>query len=256
MKKIIAFLTILLSLTACSGTVPALHETETPNDPLESMNRFFFIGNQNLDRFILEPIAIGYDAVTPSAVRLMVRNEMDYITLPRTIANSLLQGDLDIAGDMTARLFINTFFGGLGLLDPAADIGLKPHSEDFGQTLAAWGVNDGFYLVIPLLGPTTLRDFAAKPVDSAAIPVNYIGGDSSEQMLVAASYKALDVIEWRAQNIATFRNLRNSTEDLYALTRNIYLQSRNAEIQNQKTEKAKNNGSGQTTIDFDSYIDE
>ncbi len=199
------------------------------SDPFEPWNRHVFAFNNTLDDYILEPVSRGYDAVTPSVIRLLIRNELDYLQSPVSIANSVLQGDIDVVLHTGGRFFVNTIFGGLGLLDAASSFGLKPHQEDFGQTLAVWGVSDGGYYVAPVLGSLTLRDLGGKIADFAFSPMTYVG---DEVVYVSGAATALGIVDFRASYADTINNLKESSSDYYTTVKTIYMQRRNSDIKN------------------------
>ena len=201
----------------------------TIDDPFENWNRGVFAFNNTLDKYILEPVSIAYDAVTPDVLRLIVNNELDYIQSPISIANSILQGDIDVMLHTTGRFFINTTFGGLGLLDAASSFGLKPHHEDFGQTLAVWGVSDGGYYVAPVLGSMTFRDLGGKVTDFAFTPSTYVGDYA---MYAVPAITAVGIVDFRASNSEFISNLKESSSDYYTTVKTIYIQKRNSDIKN------------------------
>ena len=207
----------------------SLAENSIVIDPFEDWNRNVFAFNNTLDQYLLRPVAETYDFITPKTVRLLVKNELDYIQSPISIANSMLQGDIDIILHTSGRFLINTFFGGIGLLDAASDFGLKPHREDFGQTLSVWGVSDGGYYVAPILGSLTLRDLAGKITDFAFAPTTYVGDNI---IYATATASGLEVIEFRANNAELIDNLKKASPDYYATIKTVYIQKRNADIKN------------------------
>lgn len=217
-------------LTACAGGKPVLSDTSHANDPYEGWNRGVFAFNNFVDKYTLSPVAQGYNYVTPKVVRNIVSNELDYIQSPVSIANAALQGDWEVFKHVTGRFMINTFFGGLGMLDAAHDFGFPVHREDFGQTLAVWGVPDGRYYMAPLFGSLTLRDVGGKITDYAFDPLTYSGDD---MIAVSAGRSALGFVEFRARNFDTIEGLKSSSEDYYATVRSIYLQKRNSDIMNE-----------------------
>ena len=147
---------LIVVLAGCAVRPP----DEAANDPLEPLNRAVYKFNDVLDRAVLKPVAQGYQDYIPSPMRTGVRNFFFNLYEPFTIVNNALQGKPgDAAGD-TMRLIFNTTFGVFGLFDVATGWGLEPHSEDFGQTFGVWGFGEGWYLMLPLLGPSTARDAA------------------------------------------------------------------------------------------------
>ena len=171
----------VLSLAACLAPAAALAQEAPgepayqtidvdlgvdPNrvDPWEDFNRAMFATHETVDRAVLEPVARGYRAVTPQPVRNSVRSFLRNLRSPVILANDLLQGEFGRAGRTVARFGLNSTVGFLGLFDPATGLGIERHEEDFGQTLAVWGVDSGPYLFIPLMGPT-MRDGGGRIVD-------------------------------------------------------------------------------------------
>jgi phospholipid-binding lipoprotein MlaA len=226
LKSLIIFSGAIL-LQACQSS-PNSQDSQI-SDPYEGYNRSVFAFNNTMDAYLLEPVAIGYNAITPAVIRLLIRNEIDYFQSPVSIINSALQGDLQSFLHTSGRFFLNTTFGGLGLLDAASGFGLKPHQEDFGQTLAVWGVPNGVYYMAPFLGPLTLRDLGGRVIDTAFTPTTYMGDDI---ITFNIANMALGITEFRASNIDTVNNLKASSSDYYAILKTIYIQRRNAAIKN------------------------
>jgi len=218
---------VILFLTGChSYNMQSQLEID---DPHEDFNRVIFSFNDYVDQYALEPIAVTYDTVTPKVFRLLIANELDYLQSPVSIANSVLQGDLKSFLHTSGRFFINTTLGGLGLLDVASSFGLLQHQEDFGQTLAVWGVPEGMYYMAPFIGPLTLRDVGARFIDFAISPTTFIGDDI---VTLNIANTALGIIDFRASNLDTIANLKASTSDYYAAVRTIYVQRRRSAIKN------------------------
>lgn len=171
-------------LLAVLAAVPAVAEgtppTEAPpvSDPLEPLNRKVLVFNYVADRAVLRPASVVYRRVVPGFARTGVRNFLDNLLEPRTVLNQCLQGKFGAASADAARFLVNSTIGVAGLFDPATAMGLKQHREDFGQTLGRWGVGTGPYLVLPLLGPSTLRDGGGKLVDVATGPMNALDDDA------------------------------------------------------------------------------
>ncbi|MCX8099700.1 MAG: VacJ family lipoprotein [Geminicoccaceae bacterium] len=196
-------------------------------DPLEPINRTIFGLNELVDVMLLGPVAQAYGEL-PSPVRTGVRNVLDNLRAPVTFVNDLLQGETDRAGNTFARLFINSTIGIFGLFDLASEFGYPKHREDFGQTLAVWGVRDGAFLMLPLLGPSTVRDAAGWVVDTAAIdPIGQLAG--SEVGLARAAGEAVDT---RQRLDPVVQDVRRNSLDPYATVRSAYLQRRAVEIRN------------------------
>ena len=232
-----AFTRKLFSLTAlvgalCLSACATSQNTTEVNDPLEGINRATLKFNEGVDKVVLEPVARGYRFVTPQAGRTVVSNFLRNLNSPVIIGNELLQGDLEGAGNATARVIINTLAGFGGILDLAADGGIEHEPEDFGQTLATWGVGDGAYVVLPLLGPSTIRDATGRMVDSYADPLRMYLFNIEEEHLhytrVAAS-----VVSQREELLEVIDDLRRNSFDYYAALRSAYVQRRQALINDQ-----------------------
>lgn len=225
------------------------------NDPFEPFNRAVFKFNDVVDQTVLRPVAIGYRAVLPSGVRNGIRNFLDNLETPVILVNCLLQGEWQRAGDTTGRFMANTILGLGGLIDVASDAGIPKHDEDFGQTLAVWGVNSGPYVVLPLLGPSTFRDGVGLGVDALIDPFGILGGDQlygeydKEGPWVRL---AVDNVDWRARNLETIDDLRRTSLDFYATVRSAYRQRRIAEISNGRPDRAGGLESMPPMVDFDS----
>ena len=187
-------------------------------DPWESFNRPVFRFNVTLDTYALKPVAKGYQAVTPQFLEDGVHNVFRNIGDVGNLANDLLQGKLHDAGVDTGRLIFNTTFGLLGFFDVASEMGLQRNDEDFGQTLGAWGVGSGPYLVIPFLGPSSLRDAPAKIPDSYLTPYPYIDHVPTRNVT-----RAVNVVDTRASLLSAEKMVSG---DKYIFIRNAYLQNR------------------------------
>lgn len=219
------------------------------NDPLEPMNRAIFQFNEVTDKVVLRPVAVTYQAVVPKGVRIGIRNFLTHLKSPITILNALLQGEGVRARDTFGRFMTNTILGLGGLIDVASGAGIPRHQEDFGQTLAVWGVAPGPYLMLPLLGPSNFRDGIASGIDGALDPVGrYI---SSEYGLEGVGVRyTLNAVDWRANNLKTIDELRNSSLDFYATVRSGFRQRRLHSIRNGR--EATNDSTGApSVIDFD-----
>jgi phospholipid-binding lipoprotein MlaA len=209
-------LAIALSLCGCAS-VPA--GKADPRDRLERFNRSMYGFNKAADRAIVQPVARGYRELMPQPVRRGITNFMENYTYPRTIVNDLLQGKLADGGRDTLRLVFNTV-GGLGFLDPASRFGLTANDEDFGQTLGRWGVPIGSYLVLPVLGPSTLRDAVGRVPDEYTTGRHYVDDE-----YVRYGMAAVDVIDRRA-SLLDVEQVLAETFDEYAFVRNAWLQRR------------------------------
>lgn len=203
-----------LCLTLLPGSVAWAAE----EDPFEPVNRVVFRVNDTLDTYALRPLAKGYQRVTPDFVEARVGNFFDNLGDVVSLANDVLQGKFHDAGVDTSRVLFNTTFGGLGLFDVASRMGLPRNDEDLGQTLGVWGLGNGPYLVLPLLGPSTLRDAVGRGGDSFLRPYRYVDPVSSRNAMLA-----VDVVDTRAGLLSAERMV---TGDKYVFMRNAYLQNR------------------------------
>lgn len=201
-------------------------------DPMENMNRTTLKINEAIDKGVLEPVARGYRAATPTAFRLALRNFLRNLKSPVIIGNQILQGDLEGTANSTLRMVVNTLAGFGGILDLASDGGVAYEQEDFGQTLAVWGVDDGPYLVLPLLGPSTLRDAGGMLVDAYADPIRlYLFNTDQEEWHYARI--AAGVVDQREELLEVIDDLRRNSFDYYAALRSTYMQRRKALINDQ-----------------------
>ncbi len=196
-----------------------------PADPFEPFNRGVYGFNEKVDQAVLKPVAQAYRSALPSPVRTGVNNFFGNLGDVWNFANSVLQLRLQNSAETFMRLNVNTFFGLGGLLDIATEAGIERHNEDFGQTLGRWGVPTGPYLVLPLLGPSTVRDAAALPVDRWGDPVLGIGDIVTRNELAA-----LRVIDTRASFLRAGQLLNDAALDKYSFTRDVWLQKRRSEV--------------------------
>jgi phospholipid-binding lipoprotein MlaA len=201
-------------------------------DPWEPMNRGIFAFNDGLDRWLLEPIAIGWDTVVPDPAQRGVANVFANLATPRRVANDLLQGKPEKAGDDLGRFVVNTTFGILGIFDPAGAEGIAPGDEDFGQTLGVWGVPAGPYLVLPFFGPSSPRDAAGLAVDSAALSPEFWFAP----WYVSSPAGATRVINARALALETVRAEREAAFDFYVSVRSAYIQYRINQVRDRADE--------------------
>jgi phospholipid-binding lipoprotein MlaA len=216
---------VLALMVVLSGPVRAQVDE---NDPLEPLNRAFFEFNRVLDGMFLEPFARIYRYVTPQFLRDAVRNFLDNLDTPVVLANDILQGEPYRAEKTIGRFMLNTIMGLGGLIDVGGLLGMpERHKEDFGQTLAVYGVGEGPYLVLPLLGPTNPRDTFGFVVDFAFDPMTYVAPTD-----IALARFGTDLLSFREQNIEAFEEVKRSSIDLYAATRTLARQLRASEIRN------------------------
>jgi len=206
-------------------------EIDTENDPLELLNRFTFAFNLMLDTMVFQPVAATYRFLLPAKARNSVRNTVRNLRSPLIFVNDVLQGELERAETTLVRFLVNSTIGVLGLFDVAADMGYPYHNEDFGQTLGAHGMGEGFYLVLPILGPSSPRDGIGMLVDYYLDPISYAADAADVEDLLLARTIA-DGIDTRARNIEVIEDLQRDSIDFYARVRSLYRQSRANDIRN------------------------
>ncbi len=197
-------------------------------DPWEGFNRAMFSFNDTLDTYALKPLAQGYQAVTPEFLEDGIHNVFNNVGDVGNLANDLLQGKVQDAGVDTSRLIFNTTFGLLGFFDVANQMGLQRNDEDFGQTFGAWGLGSGPYLVLPLLGPSTVRDATGKIPDSFLEPYPYIN-----DVPVRNVTRAVDVVDTRASLLSAEKLISG---DKYLFIRNAFLQNREFKVKDGQVE--------------------
>ncbi|MBV7256372.1 VacJ family lipoprotein [Pacificimonas sp. WHA3] len=218
---------VLALLGACATTPAAYQE----GDSAEGFNRAIYSFNDAVDKAVIKPVAKGYRAVVPKPARTGITNALDNVDEPLSFMNALLQGKIKRAFRAVDRFAINSTYGVLGFADRAAELGLERQEEDFGQTLAVWGVPSGPYIMLPLLGPSSLRDAAGFGLDSVTDP----WGRFQERTLNLSGTERLgvtggEVIELRARLVETADPLIENAFDPYATIKSAYIQSRTAEI--------------------------
>ncbi len=212
----------LCFLTGCAST----WQPKTPEDPYESYNRAVFAFNLSVDRHVYRPIAKGYDFITPVFVQNRIQNFFSNINQIPVIANDLLQINPSWMFSDIGRLLVNSTLGLGGLFDPATPIGMKKHNQDFGLTMAVWGVRESPYFLLPFLPPSTARDFLTLPVDGYLLSVwTYVDPE-----WVRYSARGLDFIQMRARLLSADKAV-DQAFDPYLFVRDYYLQNRKAKIQ-------------------------
>lgn len=220
-----------LALTGCASGPRGPEEV---NDPLEVPNRFVFAANEAADTLLIRPAAEVYHGVVPDPVRAAVQNVLANLLAPLVIGNSLLQGDVQNASNATGRFMTNTILGLGGVLDVASPAGIPAYrQEDFGQTLAVWGVGEGPYLVLPLIGRSNARDALGFGVDTVADPFR-IGMSAANANGVLYTRSGASAIDTRAGILREVDDLRRNSVDFYATARSLNTQQRNAAIRNGK----------------------
>lgn len=200
-------------------------------DPFESVNRKVFAFNHSLDKNAALPAATYYKHAVPDDVRDGLHNFLSNLNLPVTFANDMLQGEVTEAGYAVCRLGVNTTIGVLGVMDPATDWGCVANDEDFGQTLAVYGVPGGPYMVLPLLGSTLPRDMAGKLlVDHYFNPLGYVAYRG--KYYVTITQNVIKLVDQRSRAINALKDVERTSIDYYAAVRSIYVQRRNTQIDN------------------------
>jgi phospholipid-binding lipoprotein MlaA len=224
--KLIAWTGLLVLIgTGCATRTPY----EDASDPLEPVNRVIYTFNDYLDRGVLKPVAQMYVEYVPATARTGVRNFYNNLFEPITIVNQVLQGKGHEAANDTMRFGFNTIFGLLGLIDVATGWGLEHHTEDFGQTFAVWGFGEGWYLVLPLLGPSNVRDTVGLIPEMRLQPMQYI----DDTTLKYSAY-TLFFISRRADLLSASKVLDSASLDPYLQVREAYRQKRWNEIHDGK----------------------
>ena len=215
--RILALLLLLLPAACATGA--------DPGDPLEPVNRRVLAANLVMDDAAIRPAAAAYRDNVPAPVRAGVRNALVNLRQPRILANQLLQLRLEDAGHTLMRFFLNSTVGLGGLIDVAGPAGITPRTGDFGQTLDAWGLPSGPYLVLPLLGPSNPRDALGAAADLVGDPFTWL-----LPWEATVGRLGLDGIEQRAANIEGLDELRRGSLDFYSRLRSVWRQAREAEL--------------------------
>lgn len=215
---------LALALVVASGCATTGRGETTNNDPWEGMNRGVYAFNDALDRAVLKPVAKGYDWIVPGFAKEGVNNFFANLDDIPTGLNNILQGKPGSGLSDLGRFALNSVFGIFGLWDVATPLGLEKHEEDFGQTLAVWGLNSGPYLVLPLFGPSTLRDGPARVVTPSWAYGEWWGSDTTWGLFT------LDVIRTRANLFQAESVLQEAALDKYSFIRDAWVQRRRSVI--------------------------
>jgi len=220
LRNTCAALGAVLLLGGCScGTKDAI------NDPLEPVNREIFAFNRSLDTKAALPAATYYKSAVPGGAREGVHNFLSNLSLPVTFANDALQGRMTLASETICRFGVNTSIGVLGVMDPATDMGCPEHDQDFGLTLASYGVPGGPYMVLPLLGPTMPRDLFGKlVVDHYFNPLGYVSYDG--KLYVSLTENLVKLVDQRSRHVGELHDVERNSIDYYSSMRAIYYQKR------------------------------
>ncbi len=205
-------------------------EDQVVADPFEPVNRKIYAFNNQLDRFLLEPVSKAYAGVLPNPARNSVRAFIDNLKSPVWFANDVLQGEWDRAGTTAGRFALNSTLGVVGFYDFAANhANMKKHDEDFGQTLGVWGVGNGPYIMLPVFGPSTARDALGRVGDRFIDPINYAEGGDANEFLIGL--RLTDVVDIRVRTAPAINATRDSA-DPYAQVRSLYIQAREGVVRN------------------------
>ena len=230
-KKISSVLLVSLILSSTPNGLKAAEEC------FEGVSRSVFKFNMAFDDVILEPVSKGYNKL-PEVIKRGTSNFTSNIATLLSIPNSLLQGNFNQLGHATGSVIINSTFGVLGFLNPAERIGLNPHKEDLGQTLGTYGIGSGCYFILPILGPTTVRDSVGLVADTFIDPFAHVTIRENELIGISGntldyfSVKGVSAVDFRADNITSFDSLEKNSIDLYSSVKSIYLQTRKNKIAN------------------------
>jgi phospholipid-binding lipoprotein MlaA len=220
MRRLVSVSILFAALLATGCASLPSNSKRDPRDPYERFNRASYTFNDALDRAALKPIAKGYRAIAPQFVETGVSNFFDNLDTSTTLVNDLLQGKFGAAAHDTGRLLLNTTIGIGGFFDPATAAGLDKNEEDFGQTLGKWGVPSGPYLMVPFLGPSTVRDGIGEIPDEYTDPRHYVERDA-----IRFGILFFNLLDSRARQLSLEDTL-NQAFDKYAFIRNAYLQRR------------------------------
>ena len=233
LKRIPALFLVIL-VTFIAGCAQDGGNSSGFYDPIEPANRSVHAFNVGVDKYALRPVSRAYGAVTPDPVENMVENVGDNLGAPADAINHFLQGNLYSSATMVGRFVINTTLGLVGLFDPASSLGLEETQTDFGQTLGQWGVGEGAYVVLPLLGPSTARDTTGRVVDFFIDPVGvFIKSPESDYVLGA---RALDIVDTRHRYTGVIDQAFYGSVDSYAATRGGYLQTTRTALKDETEE--------------------
>jgi phospholipid-binding lipoprotein MlaA len=233
-----------LAIIGCAAPVAAWAQQPAPatavsvenfDDPLENTNRAVFGFNQQVDRIVLVPLATTYKTVVPGPVRDSVHDFLRNLDEPIIFANDVLQARPDLASTTLARFVVNSTIGIGGLWDPATKMHLPYHSNDLGVTFAVWGIGSGPYLILPVLGPSNVRDAVGMVGDGYADPGNIIASDN-HVVWAAFARAGTEGIDARSRNIKTLADIERTSLDYYATIRSLYRQRRAAQIRHEYTD--------------------
>jgi len=220
-RRVALLAVVLAALAGCATIREGRGGPGQRLDPWESWNRKVFNFNEGVDNAVLKPVATFYADVMPQPVRRSVTNFFNNFSDAWSAVNNILQGKFALGMEDATRVGANTLFGLLGILDVASEMGLEHHYEDFGQTLGRYGVGAGAYVVLPILGPSTVRDTAATPLDRLASPPALFDGTGTQ-----IGFTLLQIINTRAELLGATRVIDDISLDKYTFIRDAYLQRR------------------------------
>nr|WP_321467106.1 VacJ family lipoprotein [uncultured Desulfobulbus sp.] len=242
--SILILTVVLLTSTAQAADLldDASYEDEgvyTVSDPIEPVNRAIFVFNDKLYLWVLDPVATGYSKVVPRDIRGCIGNFFYNLSEPVRAGNCLLQGRFRDSGLTISRFLLNSIFGVFGLADPAShEFAIAPVYATFGETLSVWGIGDGFYLVVPLYGPSTLRDFTGFVVDSVAETTYYPWDDDDN--LLPYGLLAVEFLNKTSLHLGEYQELKSLSFDPYIALRNGYFQMRSKQRNHRKPSPTNN----------------
>jgi len=226
---------IVLGLVmCCAGCAAATRDAtvtddvDTERDPAEPVNRAIFKANVAADHAVIKPVAQAYSDHVPEGVQKGIHNVVQNLKEPAVAVNDALQGNVKHAWESVQRLAVNSTAGVGGIFDVAEKLGIPGHKSDFGQTLAVWGVGEGPFVELPLLGPSNARDAVGTVVDMAMNPLTFVGGAPATYASVATG--SANAVDTRAQHLKDLDELERNSLDYYATLRSVYRQHRDAEI--------------------------
>jgi phospholipid-binding lipoprotein MlaA len=232
LRPAVVVFALVLCCGGCAATTPTASTTaddaDTEHDPAEPVNRAIFKVNVAADHAVMRPVAQAYVDHVPEGVQKGIHNVVQNLKEPAVAVNDALQGNVNQAWQSVQRLAVNSTVGVAGIFDVASQLGLPPHKADFGQTLAVWGVGEGPFVELPLLGPSNARDTVGTAVDMALNPLTFVGGAPATYAGVATG--SANVVDVRSQHLHDLDELERNSLDYYATLRSVYRQHRDAEI--------------------------
>lgn len=239
MKRTVVFVCVALVAALATPARSVMADVEEPYDPIEGVNRAIFSFNDTLDVHVLEPVARTYREYTPDPIRTGIGNFFLNLRYPSYLVSDIVQGKFDQALEHTGRFLVNSTVGVVGLIDVAKDWGLPDHDEDFGIALAYHGVPSGPYLVIPLLGPSCVRDGVGRIVDGFLDPIGWVGYSSisaSAKIAIAVGSLGMRTVHTRSGLLQAIESAKESSVDYYLFAQGAYYQYRHGVLTDGKDE--------------------